>query len=99
MYLILWRFDVHPARRDEFVRRYAADGDWARLFARADGYRGTELLTLEDATDSFLTIDRWDSAEAWARFRSTFATEYEALDLGCEGLTLKEERIGAGVSP
>ena len=98
MYLIIWRFQILPERRSEFLRRYASDGEWARLFARASGWRGTELVALEGTTDIFLTIDRWDSAEAWTRFRADFAAEYEALDQASEELTLKEEKVGAGVS-
>lgn len=98
MYLIVWRFQVRPERRTEFVRRYASDGDWARLFAHASGYRGTELVLLDGSDDLYLTIDRWDSPEAWASFRSDFREDYEHLDLACEGMTLKEERLGAGVS-
>lgn len=99
MYTIIWRFQVRPERRAEFVRRYASDGDWARLFARAPGYRGTDLVALDGSDDTFLTIDRWDSPETWTRFRSEFQEEYQQLDLACEGMTLKEERLGAGVSP
>ncbi len=98
MYIIVWRFQVLPERRSEFLRRYASDGEWARLFARAPGWLETELVALEGTPDTFLTIDRWETADAWERFRAEFAQEYEALDLACEGLTLLEEKVGAGVT-
>ena len=98
MYIIIWRFRVRPEKRAEFLRRYASEGDWARLFARAPEWRGTDLVALEGTSDIFLTIDRWDSIEAWTRFRTDCATDYEALDLACEGLTVTEEKVGAGVS-
>ena len=98
MYLLVWRFQVIPERRNEFLRRYASTGEWSKFFARSAGWRGTELVALEGTTDIFLTIDRWDSIEAWDRFRAEFAAEYEALERTCEGLTLKEEQVGAGVS-
>ena len=98
MYLIVWKFQILPERRSEFLRRYASEGEWSRLFARAMGWQGTTLVALEGTTDIFLTIDRWESLDAWHRFRADFATEYEALDLACAGLTLMEERVGAGVS-
>ena len=99
MYLIVWEFTVAPEHRAEFVRRYASDGDWARLFARSSEFQGTQLIADESEPTRFLTIDRWDSLEAWTTFRHEFAAEYEALDLACEGLTLNEEKVGAGVSP
>ncbi len=32
------------AAADRFVAAYAAGGEWAQLFARADGFLGTELF-------------------------------------------------------
>lgn len=98
MYLLIWRFRVRPERRDEFLRRYAADGDWATLFGRSEEYVGTELLQADGELDAFLTIDRWHSREGWDRFRATCRAEYEALDKACEGLTLEEEKVGVGVT-
>lgn len=97
MYVIIWRFRIDPDQRAEFLRRYAADGEWARLFRRSEEYLGTELLALDGALDHFMTIDRWTAPEAWERFRTRYAPEYQALDRECEGLTVEEERIGAGV--
>jgi hypothetical protein len=42
----------------------------------------------------FLTIDRWDSAEAWAAFRRAWGDEYAALDRRCQELTVAEGEIG-----
>ena len=95
VFLIIWRFEVAPEHRAEFERRYRAAGDWARLFARSPDWRGTELLR---AGDAYLTIDRWESAEAWERFRQEHATDYEDLDRKCEGLTTREEKIAFGVT-
>ena len=98
MYVIIWRFKVAAEHREEFVRRYAANGDWARLFGRSQEYLGTELLVADGVSGYFMTIDRWRSQEGWERFKAACQVEYEALDRLCEGLTLDEERIGAGVA-
>lgn len=86
----LWEFAVAPARQAEFESRYRPEGDWARFFRRAPGYLGSELL--RDGTDAlrYVTVDRWEDAEAWRDFRSRFAGEYERLDREFEALTTRE---------
>ena len=97
MYLILWQFEVAPEKRAEFVRCYSSDGDWAQLFSRSVEWQGTELLVVEGDARSFFTIDRWTTPGAWERFKAIHAADYDALDRKCEGLTLSEQRIGAGI--
>lgn len=99
MYVIIWEFRVEPGREGEFADAYASEGIWFKLFARADGYRGTELL--HDASDvcRFVTIDRWTSERAFDAFRTTFAGEYDAVDRECESLTAQERLIGRFETP
>jgi heme-degrading monooxygenase HmoA len=93
-YATLWEFVVDPARRAEFERRYGPDGDWVRLFRRAGGYLGSELL--RDRTDParFLTIDRWQTREDFLAFRREHGAEYERLDRELEGLATRETPLG-----
>lgn len=86
----LWEFAVAPARQAAFESRYGPEGDWAQLFRRAPGYLGSELL--RDGTDTlrYVTVDRWEDAEAWRAFRRRFADEYERLDRESEALTTHE---------
>jgi hypothetical protein len=98
VYLIIWQFEVAPEKRPEFARRYASDGDWARLFARSVEWQGTELIAVEGDAGSFFTVDRWTSPGAWERFKGVHTADYDALDRKCDGLTLSERRIGAGVA-
>jgi heme-degrading monooxygenase HmoA len=44
MIATIWRFRVQPGKLDAFERAYGPQGDWARLFARAEGFIATELL-------------------------------------------------------
>jgi len=86
----IWEFTVAPARQAEFESHYGPDGSWARLFGRGEGYLGSELL--RDGADPlrYVTVDRWESVEAWRAFRSRFAGEYERLDREFEALTNHE---------
>jgi heme-degrading monooxygenase HmoA len=97
MYVILWEFVVHPEKVDAFIAAYKDDGAWAKLFARAEGYVGTELLCPTDEA-RYITIDRWQHAEDFTRFQEQFGNEYKALDTELEGLTVRERKLGMFVS-
>ncbi len=93
-YAYMWEFRVRPGRRDEFLRVYGPEGDWAGLFQRGEGYLRTELLQDLEDPDRFVTIDYWRSEESWSSFRARFTKEFETLDARCEAFTLEERRIG-----
>lgn len=98
MYLIVWEFTVAPEHRAEFVRRYASDGDWARLFARSSEFQGTQLIADEHDPGRFLTIDRWSAPGGWERFTAAHGDDYAALDRRCELLTRTERRLIGGLA-
>ena len=93
-YLTLWAFNVQPDRKAEFEFHYGPEGTWVRLFRRAPGYLGSELLCDRADENRYVTIDRWETPEAWQAFRSLFAADYERLDREFEGLTTAESRLG-----
>jgi len=94
MYAIIWEFRPADGRREEFEAAYGRDGEWARLFSRADGYLGTDLVRDTADATRYLTIDRWRSRQDYDAFRARFAAEYEELDAACEQLTSPEALIG-----
>jgi quinol monooxygenase YgiN len=94
MFVRIWQFRVPSEKTDEFRAIYGPDGEWATLFRREAGFLGTELLHSATHPNIFLTIDRWDSAGAWAAFLRAWGDEYAALDRQCEKLTVSEGEIG-----
>ena len=90
MYVIVWEFQISPARVAAFERAYGPDGDWAAFFKRSSAYRGAELLRAQRDDDGpaetagelayYWTIDRWDSRQAYQDFNERFDAEYAALD-------------------
>lgn len=93
-YATLWTFNVQPDRKAEFEFHYGPDGTWVRLFRRAPGYIGSELLQDRADAHRYVTIDRWESREAWQAFRQHFSAEYERLDREFEGMTTAEAQLG-----
>lgn len=89
----IWTYTVKPERALEFEKRYAANGDWTKLFRRSAGYQETRLLR-EVGAGRYVTIDAWDSLAALNSFKVEFAAEYEQLDLICSELTIEEQHVG-----
>lgn len=95
MYTILWEFTVPSKRRGEFEQAYAANGPWAELFTRADGFIGVQLLRCTEQDGRYLTVDQWRSGADFLAFQQDFGAEYAALDRRLAGIAEVETRIGA----
>jgi heme-degrading monooxygenase HmoA len=97
MYVIVWKYEVLGDSEPDFRVAYGPDGDWARLFAKHDGYVATELIAT-DQPRQYFTIDRWASAEAFDAYMERDLEEYRRLDQRFDALTLSEELVGRGIS-
>jgi heme-degrading monooxygenase HmoA len=95
VFLRIWQFRVASEQADEFRRVYGPAGAWAELFAREIGFLGTELLQSTSDPDIFVTMDSWDSTEAWAAFLRAWGDDYTALDHQTQSLVTSENEIGA----
>lgn len=94
MLVILWEFRVRPGAEAAFEGAYGPGGAWGRLFARAEGWLGTELLRDGTVPGRYLTLDRWTSAAAYDAFLATHREEYAALDRECGTLAADERLLG-----
>ncbi|MGA9584717.1 MAG: antibiotic biosynthesis monooxygenase family protein [Terracidiphilus sp.] len=95
MFVVVWQFEIAEEKISAFEASYGPNGNWAQLFRSSPGYLGTELLRDAYISGSYLTIDRWDSEDAYRSFRKENDPAYEALDRTCDALTSRETRIGA----
>jgi heme-degrading monooxygenase HmoA len=96
-FVAIWKFRVKPECVAEFVRAYAPDGSWAQLFGRASGFISTSLIYSDELRGEYVTIDRWQSRDAYQSFRAAFAAEYAKLDEQFQKLTVSEESVFEGV--
>ncbi len=94
MFVALWEFEVKPGDEERFEKAYGPVGDWARLFRSDSNYRETRLLRDAFRPAIYLTLDFWDSREAYEKFMEAHKDEYKALDAAGEELTSKERRLG-----
>lgn len=95
LYAIVWTYTVRPGQADAFAEAYGAAGPWAQLFMGAEGYLGAELMQCDERPDEFITIDRWESRDAFVAFMGENADAYHELDEQFSHLTLIETRLGA----
>jgi heme-degrading monooxygenase HmoA len=98
MFVILWQFDIAEEQIAAFEAAYGATGSWAKLFGRSDQYVGTELLKDAYVPGRYVTVDRWQSEDAFRAFRVQHDSAYEQLDRSCDSLTSAETRIGAFIA-
>ena len=89
-YVCLWEFRVNAGFVSEFEKAYGPGGDWARLFRRADGYLGTELLRDRDDPYRYVTADYWQSRASYDAFQTGFGAEYAAVDARCAAYSVEE---------
>ena len=94
MFVALWEFEVKPGCEEKFQRVYGAGGDWAKLFARDTAYRGTQLVKDVEQERIYLTLDFWETREAYEKFKKENVVEYERIDCECESMTERERKVG-----
>jgi heme-degrading monooxygenase HmoA len=95
MFVVVWQFEIAEEKLSAFEAAYGPQGVWAQLFRGSPSYHGTELLKDAFVPGGYMTIDRWESEEAFRAFRKNHDSAYEALDRACDELTSRETRIGA----
>jgi heme-degrading monooxygenase HmoA len=91
---VFYRYTVHPAQARAFEHAYGPDGPWVALFKRHEGFIRTRLFRQKTEGHVYLTIDVWESKEAYDRFRSENAQEYLRLDTQLAMLKLEELLLG-----
>jgi heme-degrading monooxygenase HmoA len=94
MHVIIWEFTVREESIQQFISACGTNGDWANLFRRGEGYLGSELLRSSHDRNTFLTVDRWESATCFEIFQERFGAEYRKLDTEFEAYTSSERKLG-----
>ena len=92
MIALVFRYEVRDP--EAFADAYGPEGEWAQFFRQGAGYLGTTLLRDPDKIDHYATIDQWDSADDFLRFKEEFAAEYKQRDAHCNQFTVDERLVG-----
>ena len=95
MFLVVWEFEIKPECADRFRLVYGSDGDWVQLFRRDENYRQSILVQDPSRLHVYLTLDFWNSRQAYEAFKQCHHDAYLSLDQASEDLTLAERLIGS----
>ena len=93
-FTVVWEFRVKPGKQHAFEKAYGPEGDWVQLFRRSDDYIGTELIRDRHSRLRYVTLDHWNSRQAYLRFKKENRKVYQTIDAQCEALTTREKWIG-----
>jgi heme-degrading monooxygenase HmoA len=93
VFIRIWQYVVDPDKAARFVSSYGPDGEWAQLFGRSTGYLDTALHQDLGYSGRFLTVDRWNSEQAWRDFHATHFAEYHQLDERLRCLTIEQRPL------
>lgn len=93
MFVTLWEFEVKQGCEELFEAAYGREGEWVRLFGRDGRYLGTRLLREVGRERVYVTLDEWESRDAYEEFREKWAAEYTAIDKRCEEMTVREAQF------
>ena len=93
-FVLVWEYRVRRERLAEFVSLYSADGAWATLFSKGEGFLGSHLMRDESSPARYMTIDRWRDATCYEAFQWRHQKEYDALNQRCAPLLAHEQRVG-----
>jgi heme-degrading monooxygenase HmoA len=94
MFVALWEYEVKPGCEKRFEKAYGPAGGWVRLFRSDSHYHETRLVRNALRPGIYLTLDFWNSRQAYEKFMADRKEEYRALDAASENLTNNERRIG-----
>lgn len=78
----------------EFEELYGPQGTWSDLSRQSTGYIKTELHRDRSQRNRFITVDYWESYDAWLDWRARFEAQFEELDRRGELLTTDEREPG-----
>ena len=98
MYARVWEYEVQAGEVDAFVSAYRAKGAWAQLFARAEGYAGTQLFRHVDRPSHLLTVDLWADVACWQGFLNRWGDDYGELDHRLHGVAAGGEAVIEGTT-
>jgi heme-degrading monooxygenase HmoA len=93
-YTYIWEYLVLPDRVDEFEELYGPQGAWRELFQQSTGYIKTELHRDRSQLNRFVTVDYWESYDAWLDWRALFEARFQQLDRRGGQLTAEEREVG-----
>jgi len=94
VYIYIWKFYINDNYKNEFEYLYGLEGAWVKLFKKDPMYIKTELISDLKYPKQYLTIDYWQTKEAYKLFHFNNKNRYIEIDAVGKKFTNKEEFLG-----
>lgn len=95
MYRVIWEYKVKPKAISKFEVMYGSKGEWVKFFKASKAYQGSELLLDDESELIYITMDFWESEEAYNDFLKANKEKFEILNQKGKAFTKSEKRIWA----
>ena len=87
-------FVVKEECRGQFELAYGPGGEWSKLYARSQGFRGITLLRDTENPRRYLAIEVWDTLDQRQQRLAEIAEERSALDTHLAAWTESAAKLG-----
>jgi quinol monooxygenase YgiN len=91
---VVWQFEIHPGRRDEFEALYGADGSWTALSRRSRSFLGSSFLKDLAQPERYLLAEYWSEMVVYERHQADFEDEIAKLDARRNAIVKTMQPIG-----
>lgn len=93
MFRLIVEYKVKPKSREQFEQLFGPKGERVKLFSRAKGYLGSELLLDDESQLAYIAIDFWESEKAQAEFAKAQAAAMDKINQQISRMVKGNDRI------
>ena len=94
MIAVVWQFEVHADKQDQFEAFYGASGAWTKLSRRSRSFLGSSFLHDIAQADRYLVIEYWSEMVVYEKHHSDFGAEMGELEERRDALVRKATPLG-----
>jgi quinol monooxygenase YgiN len=80
MVAVVWQFEIHPGKSEDFERFYGADGEWTRLSRRSRSFLGSSFLKDIAREDRYVLVEYWSEMVVYERHVAAQSAAMKGLE-------------------
>jgi len=93
LFVTLWEFEVKSGSEELFEEAHGPEGEWMQLFRHGCAVSGHAAAARRGSGSAYVTMDSWESREAYEEFKRRYAVEYAEIDSKGKGLTVRKRLL------
>jgi quinol monooxygenase YgiN len=91
---VVWQFEIHVAKSEEFEQLYGANGEWTKLSRRSRSFLGSSFLRDLASETRYMLIEYWSEMVVYEKHLAEFAAQVTALEEKRERLVERVYPLG-----